>query len=63
MDCIIILYLIRQEYHFITGRQNRKDEQYRILTVDSVNAKYDNKVRATIRSLLDSGTKYVKNEY
>lgn len=53
-------------FHSVANGSNKmegKDEQYGILMIDSVNAKYDNKVRAKIRSLLDSGTKYVKNEY
>lgn len=45
------------------NRMNGKDEQYGLLLIDSVNPKYDNKVRAKIRSLFENGTEYEKNEY
>lgn len=53
-------------YHSMANGENRmkgKDEQYGILMIDSVNSKYDNKVRTKIRSLFENGTKYVKNRY
>ena len=53
-------------FHSVSNGANKmdgKDEQYGILMIDSVNVKYDNKIRAKMRLLLDSGTRYEKNEY
>ncbi len=53
-------------YHNKINEENRmkgKDEQYGILLIDSVNTKYDNKVRAKIKNLFENGTKYEKNAY
>lgn len=53
-------------YHNVANGENRmggKDEQYGILMIDSVNPKYDNKVRVKVRSLFENGTKYEKNLY
>lgn len=45
------------------NKLNGKEEQYGILLIDSVNTKYDNKIRSKVRSLFERGTKYEKNEY
>lgn len=45
------------------NRMNGKDEQYGILMIDSVNTKYDNRIRARVRDLFENGTKYEKNNY
>lgn len=53
-------------HHSIVNGDNRmegRDEQYGILMIDSVNQKYDNKIRIKIRYLFENGTKYVKNQY
>lgn len=39
------------------------DEEYAIIMIDSVDKKYDNKIRMKIRSLFDNGTRYEKNKY
>ena len=53
-------------YHNVANGENRmegRDEQYGILMIDSVNSKYDNKIRIKVRSLFENGTKYEKNRY
>ncbi|MBP5395046.1 MAG: DUF3800 domain-containing protein [Candidatus Methanomethylophilaceae archaeon] len=40
-----------------------KGAEYGLLMIDSVNPKYDNKVRLIMRGLLKSGTKFEKNRF
>lgn len=53
-------------YHNVANGENRMegmDEQYGILMIDSVNPKYDNKIRVKVRYLFENGTRYEKNRY
>lgn len=50
-------------YHNVANGENRmevRDEQYGILMIDSVNPKYDNKIRVKVRYLFENGTRYQK---
>lgn len=40
-----------------------RDEECGIMLVDSINPKYDNKIRMKIRTLFMTGSKYQKNNY
>ncbi|MDR1955061.1 MAG: DUF3800 domain-containing protein, partial [Candidatus Methanoplasma sp.] len=45
------------------NKMQGKDEECGILLIDSVNPKYDNKIRLKTRALFMTGSKYQKNNY
>ena len=65
--CALEFLFERLCYHYsVSNGENRmagKDEQFGILLIDSVNPKYDNKIRLKIRNLFENGTEYEHNEY
>lgn len=53
-------------YYNVANGENRMKgnyEQYGILMIDSVNQKYDHKIRMKVRNLFEDGTEYQKNQY
>ena len=51
------------EYRFPILQIQLRNEQYGILIIDSINPRYDNKIRVKIRCLFENVTKYEKNQH
>jgi len=67
-NMIAIEFLFERICYFLDVKnrdnvENGRFEEYGLMLFDSVNDKYDNKIRAKLRLLFESGTKFEKNNY